>query len=291
MVIEHVPAPARALIEGLTGALREIPGVAAVALGGSYARGTQHAGSDVDLGLYYAEAAPFSVAAIRRVADHVAVRPPVVTDFYEWGPWVNGGAWIPTRIGKVDFLYRNVDQVRRVIEDARHGKIELHYGQQPPFGFHSVIYLGETEVTVPLHDPQGILLALKRSVSPYPPALQHTIIREYLWAVEFTLLFGRDAAARADVYSTAGCLTRAFSYLTQVMFALNERYFISDKGALQAIAAFPVTVPAYADRVTRVLARPGATAAELSATVADLEALFRDVVALAGDRYRPKYVL
>jgi hypothetical protein len=37
---------------------------------------------------------------------------PVVTGTYEWGPWVNGGAWIQTSAGKVDFLYKNLDQVR-----------------------------------------------------------------------------------------------------------------------------------------------------------------------------------
>jgi len=160
MLLDEIPQDKRALLDDLIVALRDIPGVVAVALGGSYARGTQHAGSDVDLGLYYVEAEPFAIAAVRRVAERIAIRPPVVTDFYEWGPWVNGGAWIPTRAGKIDVLYRNVDQVQRVIDDARHGKIELHYNQQPPFGFHSVVYLAETDVTVPLHDPQDILGAL-----------------------------------------------------------------------------------------------------------------------------------
>jgi hypothetical protein len=32
-------------------------------------------------------------------------RPPIVTNFYEWGPWVNGGAWIHSSVGKVNFLY------------------------------------------------------------------------------------------------------------------------------------------------------------------------------------------
>ena len=47
--------------------------------------------------------------------------PPVVTDFYEWGPWVNGGAWIHTTMGKVDFLYRNLEQGERTIQDAWQG--------------------------------------------------------------------------------------------------------------------------------------------------------------------------
>jgi Nucleotidyltransferase domain len=74
------------LAEGLDG-LCAVRGVNAVALGGSYARGTQHPGSDIDLGLYYSESQPFVIEDIRQVATS----PAVVTDFYEWGAWVNGG--------------------------------------------------------------------------------------------------------------------------------------------------------------------------------------------------------
>ena len=35
--------------------------------------------------------------------------------YYQWDPWVNGGAWIETPVGKLDVLYWNIEQVRRVI--------------------------------------------------------------------------------------------------------------------------------------------------------------------------------
>jgi len=47
--------------------LTEIEGVVAVVLSVSYARRTQHAYSDLDLGVYYTEAAPFSIEEIRVV--------------------------------------------------------------------------------------------------------------------------------------------------------------------------------------------------------------------------------
>jgi len=46
---------------------------------------------------------------------------PIVTGMYEWGPWVNGGAWIQTPMGKVDFLCRNLDKVQVVNEERRQG--------------------------------------------------------------------------------------------------------------------------------------------------------------------------
>jgi predicted nucleotidyltransferase len=40
-------------------------------LGGSYARGFATLGSDIDLGVFYSEAAPFDVAAVRALAASV----------------------------------------------------------------------------------------------------------------------------------------------------------------------------------------------------------------------------
>ena len=48
--------------------LSQVRGVEAIVLGGSYARGTAHERSDMDIGLYYFEREPFAVADVRRVA-------------------------------------------------------------------------------------------------------------------------------------------------------------------------------------------------------------------------------
>jgi len=47
---------------------------------------------------------------------------PVVVGFYEWGPWVNGGAWMHTEVGKVDILYRDINQIENTIDEAQLGK-------------------------------------------------------------------------------------------------------------------------------------------------------------------------
>lgn len=62
----------RDLVKSLTERLTAIPGVLAVVLGGSHARGLAQSGSDIDLGLFYSEAGPFSIEAIRSLAEAVA---------------------------------------------------------------------------------------------------------------------------------------------------------------------------------------------------------------------------
>ena len=130
--LANVPEKKQRFLERLVNDLSQIPGLIAIVLGGSYASGTYHATSDLDVGLYYREKEPFPIAEIKRVAASISIQEvPVVTDFYEWGPWVNGGAWIQTEVGKVDLLYRNLDQVERTIEDAQQGIVQHDYDQQP----------------------------------------------------------------------------------------------------------------------------------------------------------------
>jgi hypothetical protein len=266
--------------------------MAAVVLGGSYASHTQHAASDLDIGLYYHETAPFAIADIRRAAESISAEgAPTVTDLYEWGAWVNGGAWIHTAQGKVDFLYRCLEHVQRTIDEAQQGISNHDYNQQPTYGFYSVIYLAETQVCIPLYDPDGQIAGLKRQVTVYPEKLKRKIVMDTLWSAEFTLLHAQGFAAQGDVYNTVGCLTRAAGKMTQALFALNERYFMRDKQVMEHMATFPILPEGYIAQINRILAHPGDTAEELAHSVGDLGQAWRGVAALAGDLYRPKFEL
>ncbi|HXG20314.1 MAG TPA: hypothetical protein VNN62_14720 [Methylomirabilota bacterium] len=242
--------------------------------------------------MYYAEAAPFPIADIRRVAQQYSDGdPPIVADFYEWGPWVNGGAWIHTAVGKVDFLYRSFEHVEQTIQEAQQGIISHDYDQQPPFGFYNVIYLAETHICLPLFDPHAALARLKQAVAVYPPELQQAIVVRTLWGAEFTFLFARKFAAVGDVYNTVGCLSRLSGYLTQALYALTSSYFISNKGALETLSQCRLYPPDYSAQLSQILAHPGRTEEQLSVTVNKLHTLWQEVVNLAGALYAPRYPL
>ena len=288
----QLPPEKQTLLDTIVARLAAVPGVKAIVLGGSYARGTQHAGSDLDVAIYYNEKDPFKIDDIRRItAGLSAGEPPDVTDFYGWGAWVNGGAWIHTTAGKVDFIYRNIDQVQRAIDDALQGITHHDFDQQPAYGFYSIIYLAETNICLPLYDPEGHIARLKAQVKTYPPLLKEKKVASSLWMAEFSLIHADGYAAKGDGYATAGALTRTAAYLTQALFALNETYFITDKTAMKEISTFPIAPFGYVERLSAILAHMGLSTAELSASVRALHDLWSDVVTLTNGGYKPAFRL
>jgi predicted nucleotidyltransferase len=270
------------LLKTITRQLSEIPGIVAIVLGGSYARGTARPDSDLDIGVYYSEQSPPEIAAIQSFAGKLSLPDhlPTVTGFYEWGPWVNGGAWIQTVAGKVDLLYRNLEQVERVLNDSQAGIYDHHFYQQPTFGFVSVVYLAETKCCLPLFDRQHLLSALKRRVEIYPPPLQQSLTKDCLWMAEFTFIHAFGFAQRGDIFNTVGCLTRIAFMLAQALFALNAEYYGGDKGCLEAIKSFARQPDQFSTRIEAVLALRMANPAELESAVRQMQVLWQEVADL-----------
>lgn len=268
--------------------LQKIPNIAAIVLGGSYAAGTATPASDLDIGIYYHESQPFHIEAIRQVAQKHAISSLTVTGFYEWGPWVNGGAWIQTGAGKADFLYRNIEQVQATIAKARNGEWDNHYEQQPPYGFSSVMYLAETQICLPLFDPAGLIAQLKLAIQPYPVLLKKNMVQQSLWSAEFTLMHAAYFAEVTDVYNTLGCFTRCIKNMVMALFALNELYPISDKRAIDTLEKAAIKPAGLRDKIDHILS---AGKDALNSRAADLQSLFIETVALSEGAYQPLYQL
>lgn len=265
--------------------LGRIDGVAAVALGGSWARGTATPDSDIDLGVYYEPMAAPSLDSLRALAAALDDRHDgaVLTAFGAWGPWINSGGWLRIAGHPVDWLYRDLGRVRDVVAACRAGRVETVYQVGHPHAFQSSIFLGEIHHCRPLYDPRGVLAAVRTALVPYPPALKATLIRQYLWEAEFSLFTGEKGVSRGDVAYVAGSLFRTVACAVQVLFALNERYCLNEKGALQEVAAFPLVPLEFVRTVTEVLAAPGARPPALAASIAQLRGALASVRALCVD--------
>jgi len=264
--------------------LAALPGVEAVVLGGSHARGRARAGSDIDLGLLYRDARPIEIGAVRALATRWNDgADPVVSELYGWGPWVNGGAWLTLRGQRVDLLYRSIERIERTIAEAKAGRHEIHFAQQPPFGFWSGTLLGECACALPLRDPGGEVERLRRQVAAYPEALRRAVLRDMQEGVAFGLAaFAGKFAARGDVWGTVSCLARCVWQLGLALFALDHSYLVNDKTLLDEIDGFALAPEGFRGRVERVFSAPGRTPAELHAAVEAIAALSAESARLSS---------
>jgi len=80
-----------------------------------------------------------------------------------------------------------------------------------------------------------------------------------------------------------GSLFQCAASLVQVLYALNERYFVNEKGSVAAADAFPLRPDGFEGRVSAVLGRAGETPEELSRSHRALKDLVEDTRGLCGD--------
>jgi hypothetical protein len=274
--------PTDRLLDRVTRRLAAVPGVEAVVLGGSRARGAHDALSDVDLGLYYRPGRGLDLAALSAAAavlddDH---RQGLASPLHGWGPWVGGGAFLRVDGVAVDLIYRDLARVEAVIDACCAGTVESGQQAGHPFGFVSSIYLGEVALCVPLSDPAGELARLKVRTSPYPPALARGTLAAFAWEAGFALEYVAKACARGDVVHVSGALFRAAMCMTLCLFALNRVHWLNEKGAVRLTAAFPLAPERFAQRVEAALSGLSPDPVRLAAAVASLGAVRGEWAAL-----------
>jgi len=279
------PSDPSDLAAAIAGRLAEIPGIVGVTLGGSWATGVADAEADVDLGLYYDPAQRPSRAALDAVAHDLDDRRPTaaVTAFGDWGPWVDGGAWLTVGGWRVDWIFRDVDRVRAAVAAARAGDVRVHHQVGHPFGFPAHRYAGELAVARVLADPAGALAGLRAELGAFPAALRRALA-DRLWEAGFALEQADKSGRRGDVLATVGQLHRAVAVMVEALSGHNGRWLLNEKGALRLIAQMRRRPDTFAQVVESVLARPGATPDELGASVERMRAALADVRAVCGRR-------
>ncbi len=268
------------LLEPIVRAIAAVPGARAIVLGGSRARGAAHSASDYDLGLYFSERAGLDIGRLRDVLKRLVDDPgaPTVTGVGDWGPWIVGGGWLTIAGQKVDLLYRPIERVEKIIEECREGLITVDYQPGHPHGFSSAIWMGEVALCRPLSDPEAVIARLKAMTIPYPEKLREALIRQFQFEALFSIDNGRTALASREQHFIAGCAFRSLCCAAQVIFALNRRYLINEKGAIEAAARLPLTIEHLRERTTSVWREIGRGA--LDAALAELGAVERELARL-----------
>ncbi|MFK7693483.1 hypothetical protein [Paenibacillus sp. HJGM_3] len=113
---------------------------------------------------------------------------------------------------------------------------------------------------------------MKTRTTPYPPTLQRATIQKFLWEARFSLEIGKKGISKKDLAYIAGCWFRAIACLNQVMFALNETYWMNEKGAAAIADSFNLAPSEYSNRINQILT-----------LVTDEQAVLQKSLRLLGD--------
>ncbi|TDC70006.1 nucleotidyltransferase domain-containing protein [Micromonospora sp. KC606] len=261
--------------DGLVERLCAVGGVVAVALGGSRARGEHRPDSDWDVGLYYR--GRLDVAGLRAVAASVADHDLELTAPGGWGPWVDGGGWLRVGGVAVDWIYRDLDRVRRIWDDCRAGRFTVAAQAGHPLGFYSHAYAGEVALCRVLGDPTGELTALREQTRVYPPALAAALV-DAGWEAAFLLDGAAKAVAAGDSGYVAGSLFRTVGILAHALHGCAGRWLVNEKGMIASAGRLPCAPSEFAGRAQRLLGEVGRTPRELAATIATARELVGDVL-------------
>jgi len=125
--------------------LSSVPGVMAVALGGSRAAGTQRPDSDWDFSLYYR--GRFEPQDLRALGW-----PGEISRIGGWGGGVfNGGAWLRADGRPVDVHYRDLDEVEWHLAEAIEGRFRIERLLFHLAGVPTYIVVAELAVNVVLY--------------------------------------------------------------------------------------------------------------------------------------------
>ncbi len=226
----------------------------AVVLGGSRATATHRPDSDWDLGVYYrGSQRPFEPADVRRLGY-----PGYVSDLGEWGPIVNGGAWLTVANTPVDVLLRDLDTVEGWLADAQDGRFEVLSQNGYVVGAPTYLPVGELAVSQP------IVGNLPRP--SFPDRLAETALERWNGRASVALMFAQSHARAGDVVGCTGMLSTAVLCVAHARLAERHEWVLNEKRLVQR---------AELDDAHRLLARAGETASELQATVINVSDLLR----------------
>ena len=117
--------------------------------------------------------------------------------------------------------------------------------------------------------------------------MREALIRRFQWEILFSIENAQTAIPKGDDSYIAGCAFRSLACAAQVLFAVNRRYLINEKGALAAAARLPLTVGDLTERVKRVWQAIGLRA--FDAALGELVSIERELAGLIeAPRVRPR---
>jgi predicted nucleotidyltransferase len=208
----------------VAGRLAELPGVRAVALGGSRASGTAGPDSDWDFAVYYRGSsgrARFDPASLRTLGW-----PGEISRIGGWGGGVfNGGAWLRAEGRPVDVHYRDLDDVERRMAEAGEGRFAVERLMFHLAGIPTYIVVAELA--------QNRVLYGDLPRPAFPARLRESAPPRWRDMAERTLDYAREAhARRGHATDTAGAIATAACQGAHAVLAARGEWVTNEKALI-----------------------------------------------------------
>ena len=174
-----------------------------------------------------------------------------MSELNEWGPIMNGGAWLTIDSTPVDVLFRDLDTVEHWLDEAESGRFEVLAQNGYIVGAPTYLPVGELAICQPI--------AGELPRPSFPDALAATAAERWERRAAVALMFAGGYAGAADVICCAGMLAEAALCAAHSRLAERRQWVLNEKGLVRRAGI---------DAVQTLLATPGATSAELGDTVA-----------------------
>jgi hypothetical protein len=202
-------------ISALAADLARLPAVVAVVLGGSRATGTERPDSDWDLSVYYRGG--FDPDGVRALAGGSGY----VSEVSEWGPIMNGGAWLTFDGTAVDVLYRDLDTIERWTAEAVEGRFEILTQNGYLAGAPTYLPAGELALCRVLHGE------LPRP--SFTAALSEAAHARWEGKAGVSLMFARTYADGPDAVACLGMLAHATLCAAHARLAARREWALNEK--------------------------------------------------------------
>ncbi len=207
-----------------------------VAISGSFGKGTFDQHSDLDFRLYGDDLLtdPEKISEITRQFQVLVTR------------WQEKGYRID------DYWPRKIADIDRTLEECLSGTLKRVDYTWTIWGYH---ILPDVYHQYILDDPFGVMRGWKERLSVYPPGLKQALLEKHLasvryWRADYHYL---NKVRRQDVVFLSGLTSRLVHDVIQILFALNETYYVGDGNNLEYAEKFAYVPENFSTRVEQIL--------------------------------------
>ena len=239
----------------------------AIAIGGSRGKGVADRRSDYDFRLYCDE--------FKGGDDHYGETP-------EWAQFVAAvDRWRAEGI-EIDHVWmRTFGAIEAALQPWLEGQVQPTPLAWTLWGYHLLPDIYHQQI---IEDPFGLAADWKERLRVYPPQLKRAVISKHLgllqyWRADYHYA---NKAARGDVVFLASMSARLVHDIIQVLFALNETYYVGDGSNLDFAREFALVPRGLSARVELAL-YPAAGEDRFTRQRLTLVGLIDDVERLAAD--------